>query len=429
MSDIAIQVLNLSKCYEILRRQTRNDTLRDALAGFPNRINKKEEKREMIWALKDVSFDVKQGEVMGIIGRNGAGKSTLLKILSRITKPFSGEAIIKGRVRALLEVGTGFHPELTGRENIYFNGSILGMKKAEVDRKFDEIVAFAETESFLDVPVKRYSSGMYVRLAFAVAAHLEPEILIVDEVLAVGDMLFQQKCIGKITKLSTGGITVIFVTHNLTVAQRLCSTGILLDKGKITCAGDMEDIIHRYQGVVDPFSSEVRELTVKRYADKSNLDAYWRNRVSLMAEYLPSRGSVVDFGCGEMWLETRLTPAHQYIPVDFVKRDQRTILMDLRTDDLSQISGDTAFLSGVLEYIPEVISFLSRLANRGFSTIVMSYCTVEKFSDFGQRRDWGWLSDLSALNIIEIMTRKYTLFKVDEWDSNTIFVFLQRGLS
>ena len=201
---------------------------------------------EEFWALKDVSFDVKRGEVLGIIGRNGAGKSTLLKILSRITEPTEGRVCLKGRVASLLEVGTGFHPELTGRENIYLNGAILGMTRVEIRRKFDEIVAFAEVDKFLDTPVKRYSSGMYVRLAFAVAAHLEPEILVVDEVLAVGDAEFQQKCIGKMQDVAQEGRTVLFVTHDMRRAAALCSRGILFQAGRIAAEGPMSEVIEHY---------------------------------------------------------------------------------------------------------------------------------------------------------------------------------------
>ncbi len=198
------------------------------------------------WALRDVSFSVQPGEVLGIIGRNGAGKSTLLKILSRITEPTEGEVIMRGRVASLLEVGTGFHPELSGCENIYLNGAILGMKKAEIDRKFDEIVDFAEVEQFIDTPVKRYSSGMYVRLAFAVAAHLDPEILIVDEVLAVGDAQFQKKCVGKMGAVAKQGRTVLFVSHNTGVLANLCTHGVLLHKGGKTCEGEIGLVINEY---------------------------------------------------------------------------------------------------------------------------------------------------------------------------------------
>lgn len=214
------------------------------------------------WALKDVSFEVKRGEVLGIIGRNGAGKSTLLKILSRITDPTEGRIRIKGRVASLLEVGTGFHPELTGRENIFLNGAILGMHRHEIKSKFDEIVAFAEVERFLDTPVKRYSSGMYVRLAFAVAAHLEPEILIVDEVLAVGDADFQKKCLGKMRQVAEGnGRTVLFVSHNMAAVRSLCSRCLMLDKGRVQAVGNPADVVARYHAPKESLVDTLRELS------------------------------------------------------------------------------------------------------------------------------------------------------------------------
>ncbi len=213
----------------------------------------------MLWALRNVSFEVKHGEVVGIIGRNGAGKSTLLRILSRITKPTAGEALINGRVGSLLEVGTGFHPELTGRENIFLNGAILGMRKQEIARKFDEIVAFAETEKFLDTPVKHYSSGMYVRLAFSVAAHLEPEILIVDEVLAVGDVAFQQKCLAKINDFVEEGRTVLFVSHNLPAIRSLCSRALVLEYGEVQFEGDTAEALRRLEEALNQGSSFIEE--------------------------------------------------------------------------------------------------------------------------------------------------------------------------
>ena len=210
--------------------------------------------REEFWALRDVSFDIRPGEVTGIIGRNGAGKSTLLKILSRITEPTTGEVRLGGRVASLLEVGTGFHPELTGRENVFLNGTILGMSRSEIRRKFDEIVAFAEVEKFLDTPVKRYSSGMYMRLAFAVAAHLEPEILIVDEVLAVGDAEFQKKCLGKMGDVARGGRTVLFVSHNMSAVQALCSKAILLQGGQVERMGATGPIVAEYLARMEPLA-------------------------------------------------------------------------------------------------------------------------------------------------------------------------------
>ena len=254
MTDIAIKVENLSKMYRIGEKQERYYTFRDtltniALAPFRRlrRIGKPPKPEEIIWALKDVSFEVKRGEVVGIIGRNGAGKTTLLKILTRITDPTEGNAEIHGRVGSLLEVGTGFHPELTGRENIYLNGAILGMKKAEIERKFDEIVDFAEIEKFMDTPVKRYSSGMYVRLAFAVAAHLEPEILLVDEVLSVGDAAFQKKCLGKMGDVAKEGRTVLFVSHNMGAIRSLCGRAIWLDNGQIVKMGATDEVVRDYE--------------------------------------------------------------------------------------------------------------------------------------------------------------------------------------
>ena len=246
-----IRVENLGKQYTIGAKAEPYTTLRESLvrtARKPLDMIRGNGKRteEQFWALKDVSFDVMPGEVVGIIGRNGAGKSTLLKILSRITEPTTGRVELFGRVGSLLEVGTGFHPELTGRENIYLNGAILGMRREEISKKFDEIVDFAEIEEFLDTPVKRYSSGMYVRLAFAVAAHLEPEILVVDEVLAVGDAQFQKKCLGKMDEVSKAGRTVLFVSHQLGMLSQLCRTCILLEKGKILLQGETEHVIETY---------------------------------------------------------------------------------------------------------------------------------------------------------------------------------------
>lgn len=247
---VAIRVENLVKKY-ILRHEgaPKYVALRDVLTGSVKKAIKGETTRpskEEFYALNNVSFELQQGERVGIIGRNGAGKSTLLKVLSRITEPTSGRISIKGRVASLLEVGTGFHPELSGRENIFLNGAILGMSKREIQLKFDEIVAFAEVERFLDTPVKRYSSGMYVRLAFAVAAHLEPEILIVDEVLAVGDSEFQKKCLGKMQDVSSSGRTILFVSHNMAAIQNLCDKAIYLKKGEIQTIGKSEEVISTY---------------------------------------------------------------------------------------------------------------------------------------------------------------------------------------
>jgi lipopolysaccharide transport system ATP-binding protein len=253
MTNLAIEARGLSKQYRLGQLNRSYDTLRDHLMGALHRLTHsqgKEHRVDTIWALQDVSFNVGHGEVLGVIGRNGAGKTTLLKILSRITAPTSGAADVYGRLGSLLEVGTGFHPELTGRENIFLNGAILGMPRAEIRRKFDEIVDFAGIEAFLDTPVKRYSSGMYVRLAFAVAAHLEPDVLIVDEVLAVGDAEFQKKSLGKMREVTGQGRTVIFVSHNMASVRALCDRALLLRDGKLIQDADVDSVISSYIGSV-----------------------------------------------------------------------------------------------------------------------------------------------------------------------------------
>ncbi|MCO5182760.1 MAG: ABC transporter ATP-binding protein [Anaerolineae bacterium] len=249
MNEIAINVEHLTKEYRIGQTHQHGETMREALLSRLRRgqtANGREATPAMHVALRDVSFAVKRSEVIGVIGRNGAGKSTLLKILSRITEPTSGQATIYGRVGSLLEVGTGFHPELTGRENVFMNGATLGMRRTEIARKFDEIVAFSEVEKFIDTPIKRYSSGMRVRLAFAVAAHLEPEILLVDEVLAVGDAAFQEKCLGKMSDVVDHGRTILFVSHNMASIKHLCSRSILLEEGEIAFDGPSDEAVQRY---------------------------------------------------------------------------------------------------------------------------------------------------------------------------------------
>ena len=274
-----ISVENLSKAYRIGVQEEAPDTMVGALKSMisapfrnakrlrrlstTNAENEKSRSDDTLWALKDVSFDIHQGEVVGVIGRNGAGKSTLLKVLSRITEPTSGRIVMKGRVSSLLEVGTGFHPELSGRDNIYLNGTILGMTKKEIDRKFDEIVEFSGVEKFLDTPTKRYSSGMQVRLAFAVAAHLEPEILIVDEVLAVGDADFQKKCMGKMREVASGGRTVIFVSHNLQSVRELCQKGIVFQSGRLQADGTIDEAISCYM-------ASIRQRTKTAVADRTD---------------------------------------------------------------------------------------------------------------------------------------------------------------
>jgi lipopolysaccharide transport system ATP-binding protein len=273
MPDLAIRCEHLSKQYRIGSPDSYK-TLRDAisttaLAPFRRLKNNSQNGHNKIWALNDVSFRINRGEVVGIIGLNGAGKSTLLKILSRITAPTRGLAEIHGRVGSLLEVGTGFHPELTGRENVYLNGAILGMRKAEIDRKFDEIVAFAEVETFLDTPVKRYSSGMYVRLAFGVAAHLETEVLLVDEVLAVGDAQFQKKCFEKMRDIGIQGRTILFVSHNMSAVRSICKQALIIDKGRVVAQGEIDQTVDRYLAEVSSTQSGDEVVETNTFSVKS----------------------------------------------------------------------------------------------------------------------------------------------------------------
>jgi len=289
MSEAAIQVEHLSKVYQIAHKGNRPDTFRDAITGILKRKTGSAQNptTESFHALKDISFEVNQGEVLGIIGRNGAGKSTLLKILSRITDPTSGRIALKGRVASLLEVGTGFHPELTGRENIYLNGSILGMTRAEIRKKFDEIVDFSGVEKFLDTPVKRYSSGMYVRLAFAVASHLEPEILVIDEVLAVGDAEFQKKCLGRMNQIAGTGKPILYVSHQLPSVKMLCQSALWLESGEVYKFGNAPDIVDNYLGRNDVIETAHENCSISSLGlplgkvshhfeseDHTSLDAY-----------------------------------------------------------------------------------------------------------------------------------------------------------
>ena len=297
----AIRVEHLSKRYRIGMDRTYKTFCESAVNAFKSPVKTMTNLRKQndtFWALKDVNFEVNRGEVVGIIGRNGAGKSTLLKILSRITHPTEGEVILKGRVGSLLEVGTGFHPELTGRENVYFNGAILGMKKKEIEDKFDEIVEFSGVEKFLDTPLKRYSSGMQVRLAFSVAAHLDPEILLVDEVLAVGDAAFQKKCLGKMKDVATGGRTVLFVSHNMEAIRRLCPRAVLIADGHIQLDGNSEDIVSAYlshgreqtpgvrdyDGPTAPGDDYVRLRSIRLVNEVGNLASVFRINEGLSAD-------------------------------------------------------------------------------------------------------------------------------------------------
>lgn len=304
MSEIAITIEGLSKRYALGERE-RYRALRDVLTNSlkaPLRVfkaqapNSNNGHHSHIWAVKDVSFEVKHGEAVGLIGRNGAGKSTLLKILARITAPTSGHAEVYGRMGSLLEVGTGFHPELTGRENVYLSGAILGMKRREIDRKFDEILAFAGVEKFIDTPLKHYSTGMQMRLAFAVAAHLEPEILLVDEVLAVGDLEFQKKCLGKMEEVTRGGRTVIFVSHNMGAIRRLCNRGVWLDGGRVRQIGSAEECVDAYSDSIQDASEEVSGVfDLSTRTDRSGSGKVRIRRLRLRSSD-GSQRSTFDFG-------------------------------------------------------------------------------------------------------------------------------------
>ncbi len=366
MSSI-ITVENLSKKFTISHEGREQYTsLRDVMAKKVKTIlrtggkKKQRPSKEEFWALKELNFTIEQGDRVGIIGRNGAGKSTLLKVLSRITDPTTGRIVIKGRVASLLEVGTGFHPELTGRENVFLNGAILGMSRSEIKRKFDEIVAFAEVERFLDTPVKRYSSGMYVRLAFSVAAHLEPEILIVDEVLAVGDAQFQKKCLGKMEDVSKGGRTVLFVSHNMTAIQTLCNKGVFLKQGRLVETGNAQNVIMNYIG-----SSQHIEMSKSWQID----EAPGENGIKVLKASV-----VVD---DELGMITLNTPFHLEFEILNLINSDKTVL-DITYHLVDEIGvlvyvGSTGF-TGV-NYFPQnnviraVCSIPSQLLNEGLYTI------------------------------------------------------------
>lgn len=350
----AIRVQGISKSY-VLSHQSKEPyvALRDVIgakmrAMFARTDDRGDPSHEEFWALRDVSFDVEQGEVFGIIGRNGAGKSTLLKILSRITEPTAGRAELRGRVVSLLEVGTGFHPELTGRENIYLNGAILGMTRAEIKRKFDEIVEFAEVERFLDTPVKRFSSGMYVRLAFAVAAHLEPEVLIVDEVLAVGDAEFQRKCLGKMRAVAeTDGRTVLFVSHNMAAIEALCSRAIVLRGGRVAGIGDVDEQIRLYMGELSR-SRDAVQFEAKRVSPVLTVESL------VFAPNPVENGKSVDFSLVLAASEpTRLTEIALLI---YSTLGPRVAILDLRSASLDfRIHPDNVFrLRGKVAALPLV---------------------------------------------------------------------------
>jgi lipopolysaccharide transport system ATP-binding protein len=341
MSELAVRCVDLGKKYRIGRLQPRYDTLRDSIMrgakaaaraalGRRAQVHASEE----LWALRDVSMEIRQGEVVGIIGRNGAGKSTLLKILSRITEPTLGMAEVRGRVGSLLEVGTGFHPELTGRENIYLNGSLLGMPRSDITRKFDRIVEFAELERFIDTPVKHYSSGMYMRLAFSVAAHLEPDVLVIDEVLAVGDSEFQKKCLGRMDQVSREGRTVLFVSHNMNAVQRLCTRCVLLEQGRVAAAGSTRDVLARYlasgSSALEPGSWIGLDDALRTGSGAARYVALRYSSLNSVAGFLPYQEGPLEL---TLAIESDRDRAHSSIAA-FVLDQHGTKLINADTDTL-----------------------------------------------------------------------------------------------
>lgn len=360
MSQPIIEVRELSKKYRL--GSIGVHTLREEIGGWWQRMNKKAPRgnggNKEFWAIQDVSFDVQPGEVLGIIGRNGAGKSTLLKILSRITDPTSGEAILRGRIASLLEVGTGFHPDLSGRENIYLNGAILGMKRKEIDHKFDEIVAFAEIDEFIDTPVKRYSSGMYVRLAFAVAAHLSSDVLIIDEVLAVGDATFQKKCLGKMGDLVSGsGRVVLFVSHNMSAVAKLCNRCLLLQKGKVSLHDTPEKAIAGY--TLQNSAPANHEFLISEVTSDGHARLI-RYEVKALGEpdgTIPTTGSVLEFRIGVEILKKINHPACCLS----IWNDQGTLMSTVSTPELGTEMppmesgfGEVIIQVGPVSYLPGI---------------------------------------------------------------------------
>jgi lipopolysaccharide transport system ATP-binding protein len=410
MSDLAIRCENLSKQYRIGSPE-RYKTLRDAisttaLAPFRRLKNNSQNGHGYIWALQDVCCEIKRGEIVGIIGLNGAGKSTLLRILSRITEPTRGLAEIRGRVGSLLEVGTGFHPELTGRENIYLNGAILGMQKSEIDRKFDEMVAFAEIEQFLDTPVKRYSSGMYVRLAFGVAAHMETEVLLVDEVLAVGDAQFQKKCFTKMQEIGTQGRTILFVSHNMSAVRSICEQALILEKGTVVAQGEIEETVDRYLSQIN--SSQALSETIET------------NTFSVTSVEIASLTGPVIKTFDTVQVKVRFVPRAEIqdpgLYVSFLTMDSRRLtgldLKDFITTDALP-AGQPAELGFTIESLPllpgpyQIEIHLKDMAQRLFEFVPRTFrFEVAETEVYGGRKLDGWFGHVGLRAEAKVFSRK-----------------------
>jgi lipopolysaccharide transport system ATP-binding protein len=397
MSDLAIRVENLSKQYKIVATQHRHDTLKstltDGLRSVFRRDGQTNRDKVTIWALKDVSFEVRKGEIVGIIGSNGAGKSTLLKILSRITKPSGGRAEIYGTLGSLLEVGTGFSGELSGRENIYMNGAILGMKKAEIDRKFDAIVDFSGVEKFIDTPVKHYSSGMQVRLAFSVAAHLEPEILLIDEVLAVGDASFQKKCLGKMGDVAQAGRTILFVSHNMEAIRGLCYRGIWFRDGMIQADGNVGDVVQAYleslsEGI---FSYENREygFVIEKVVLKNEEGKETR-------QFSPGEDMVI-----EIWFNarTRVEKPYFLLIVQGIRGNCFTanMLLDGHRPEALEGRGCIACRFKSIPLLPQQYTLRMAIRAKDGKDSILDYRDVNSFSVVGNLEDYGYRGEFQTL--------------------------------
>jgi lipopolysaccharide transport system ATP-binding protein len=396
-SDLAITIENLGKRYNIGHPQTKGDGMRHAIEGamrapisWLRSRGQKKRQRADFWALRHVSLQIKQGEVVGIIGRNGAGKSTLLKILSRITVPTEGRIRINGRIASLLEVGTGFHQELTGRENIFLNGAILGMSRAEIIRKFDEIVEFSEIEEFLDTPVKHYSSGMYVRLAFAVAAHLEPEILIVDEVLAVGDVAFQRKCLGKMGSFAQSGRTVLFVSHNMEAIRNLCQRGIWMKDGQLHKDGKAEEIIEAYfNSTSDELSFSCANpdygLTIQKVVLKNDRDEE-------SSQFRPGDDLVVEISYDA---QKRIERPYVVLGVQGINGSCFTanMLLDGQRPDALAGKGKVVCRFKSLPLLPQSYSVKMSVRTKNGNDMIVNYQDVAYFSVAGDLAEYGYMGE------------------------------------